>query len=343
MKKQWVLLIMSVCIIMLVGGCKKKNTDSETDYKLSDHVKLGQYMGIEIKADDLKVTDEDVDAKVTSVLTEAGILSEVTGRAVANGDVVNIDYEGLLDGVAFEGGTAAGADLTIGSGTFIPGFEEQLVGTNIGDKLDVDVTFPTEYSNNPDLAGKAVTFKVTVNSISKAELTVDYVKENTDFETIEDYKASVRTELETAMTGNKQYMVWDAIVKNAEIISVPQSVLDAKVAEMTDYVTQSAVANGMEFSEYLTQNQTTQEEFTTQANDYAKEAGGQELVLQAIVKAEKLEITDEEFNAGVTKFMVGSEYDTAEKFIKNYGEATIKSSLLWDKVMKYVTAASKEI
>jgi trigger factor len=203
MKKRALLFAVSLCIIMLAGGCNTKKdlfTDSNSntsqnnenkgtdntgnatvtptatpapakpDYVVDDYIKLGQYKGVEVdKVEVASVTDSDITNKINSDLASKNTTEEVTDRTdVRKGDIVNIDYEGLKDGVAFDNGTATGADLTIGSGQFIPGFEDQLVGAKVGDKLDVNVTFPADYPNAPDLAGQPVVFKVTINSIKKS-------------------------------------------------------------------------------------------------------------------------------------------------------------------------------
>ncbi|MDF2486627.1 MAG: trigger factor, partial [Herbinix sp.] len=244
MKKRVLILIVGICMIMLAGGCSKKNdlndnsedkdqnTATETegtdttdtadtadttdpadttdttgttttdkievvkeDFVVGDFIKLGQYKGIEVTVTKLEVTDANVDTAIQEDLTAHTTNEEITDRTdVQNGDIANIDYEGLKDGVAFEGGTATATDLTIGSNQFIPGFEEKLIGTKVGDKVEIELTFPEDYSNSPELAGQDVVFKVTVNAIKKEvvpELNLEYVQANTDYDTVDAYREGI--------------------------------------------------------------------------------------------------------------------------------------------------------
>jgi trigger factor len=235
MKKRVMLLVVSLSIVMLAGGCGSKNdisnyqntnntdnagsadqttdgtstdgtstdgtstdgTDAsvtvpeKADYKVDDYIKLGQYKGVKVTVDQLTVTDDNVNTAIQDDLKANATTEEVTDRKdVQNGDIVNIDYEGLKDGKAFDGGTSTGYDLTIGSGKFIPGFEDKLIGAKVGEKVSIDLTFPADYQQ-ADLAGQAVVFNVTVNSIKKQvipELTEEYVKSKTSYDTIDAYK-----------------------------------------------------------------------------------------------------------------------------------------------------------
>jgi len=389
MKKRLLLLIMSLCILMLAGGCNSKKTVDEEgtdtttedatditdttdpvvptgttdptdttavsptkeEYVVSDYIKLGQYKGVEVTVDPLEVTEEDIDTAINAALVENTTTEEITDRTdVKNGDIVNIDYEGLKDGVAFDGGTATDFDLTIGSGSFIEGFEEQLIGAKVGDKKELNVTFPKEYTQSPDMAGQAVVFKVTVNAIKKEVvpvLNVEFVQANSDYDTIDAYKESIRASLqaqnEKDMASQKTNNVIAAIIENSEISSYPQTLIDYYSTEMKNYYTQYATQFGMDFAAFLTASEVTEEEFSSQMKLYAESMASQELVIKSIITAESIEISDAEYEAGVTKLAAEYEYPSSEEFLKVATEKDIKETLLWQKVIDFVTAQAKEL
>lgn len=378
MKKRLFLAI-SLCVLILAGGCGKKSvseeldsaatdtTETETaddaateeetaeeapvkeDYNVNDYIKLGEYKGVEVTVEKLEVSEEEVDAQIKSELESNATQEEVTGRAVEIGDIVNIDYEGLKDGVAFEGGTAQGFDLTIGSGSFIEGFEDGLVGKNKGEKVALDITFPEEYQSE-ELAGQAVVFNVTINSIKKSvvpELTEDYVKENTDYESIDAYKKGVRTILEEdnkeTMKSNKIGSVLTAIVDNSEISSFPETLIEFYSYQMKSYYTQYASMYGMEFADFLTSSGYTEESFASELKAYAEQRASQELVLNAIVEAEKMELSDAEYKEGIAGYVEEYGYASEEEFLKTATEEQVKESLLWDKALNFVTEQAVEL
>lgn len=375
MKKK-LLLVMGLGVLLVAGGCAKKdvaseldsNTEAETvdtgsestdvtatdtipvkeNYKVSDYIKLGQYKGVEVTVEKLETTEEDVNAAIQSELENNSTEEEVTGRPVQNGDIVNIDYEGIKDGVAFEGGTAEGYDLTIGSGTFIPGFEDQIIGANVGDNLELNVTFPENYSSE-ELAGQPVVFKVKVNAIKQTvipELTEDYVKNNTDYDSIEAYREAIRAQLqaenEKQMSDNKMIAVLDAIIANSEISSYPQTLLDYYAWEIKNYYTQQAAMFGMEFEDFIAAIGSSVEQFNTSASSYAEQRAAQELVLKAIAEEENITITDAEYEEGVAEIIEEYGYASKEELLAEATEAEIRESLLWEKVFDFIVAAAIE-
>ncbi|MBB2181365.1 trigger factor [Lachnospiraceae bacterium MD1] len=386
MKKKIVYLVLSISILALAGGCGKKDSknDSETnqtsdgptvteapdntasedttdtagavdeapvkeDYNVNDYVKLGQYKGIEVTVDKLEVTDEDVEAAIRADLEAHATEEEVTGRAVESGDIANIDYEGLKDGVAFDGGTATGYDLTIGSGTFIPGFEDQIIGMKVGEKRDINLSFPEEYPSE-ELAGQPVVFKVTLNAIKKTvvpELTEEYVKNNTEYDSIEAYKAAERTRLEEenkeTMKNNKVNSVMTTVIDNAEIISYPQTLIDYYTYEVVSYYKSFASQYGMEYADFLAANNMTEESVAQEAKAYAENRAKQELVLNAIVTAEKMELSDQEYKDGLKQIVDEYGYESEEQLIEYITEDVIKETLLWQKAIDFVEAQAVEI
>jgi trigger factor len=380
MKKKLLFLVLSVSIVVLAWGCGKKDVADESDsaaevtvteapadtdaegtedtgaeapaaeapvkeaYEVSDYITLGEYKGLPVTYTKLEVTDADIDKAIKAELEGNAKDEEVTDRAVQNGDIVNIDYEGLKDGVAFEGGTAQGTDLNIGSNSFIAGFEEGLIGAKVGDELSLDLTFPADYGQ-AELAGQAVVFKVKVNSIKVSvvpELTEAYVKDNTDFETIAAYKEGTRTDLvkanEDTMKNEKIKNLITAIVDSSTISSYPQSVVDYYAFEMESYYQQYASMFGYELADFLAANGMTEEKYAEEKKSYAEDRTAQELVLNAIIKAENMQITDEEYKAGVASYIEEYGYASEEEFFQYATEEQIKESLIWEKAVDFILA-----
>lgn len=357
-------------VLMLAGGCAKKDladdldatpattvtaaptagaTDTTTGdtattelpkveaYVASDYVTLGKYKGVEVAVTTLTVTEEDITNQINEDLAANATQEEVTGRAVETGDTVNIDFEGLLDGVAFDGGTAAGYDLEIGSGSFVPGFEEGLIGAKVGDKLAVDLTFPEDYA--ADLAGKAVVFNVTINSISKTvipELTEDYVTTNTDYKTIDEYKAGVRTELEATnkdtMENEKGSNALVAVIDASTVSTIPQTLTDYYTAQANYQIEQMAAQYGVDKATYMTQTGLTQE----QIDSFITDSATRDLIINAIAQLEKLEATDEEYKEAVTNYMSYYQVTTEEELLAQVTEAEIKDSVIMKKAYDFI-------
>ncbi len=378
MKKKLLLLVMGLSIAMLAWGCGKKNVTDESEvtldgtvteapaatddanaetpveapvkeaYEVSDYITLGEYKGLPVTYTKLEVTDADIDAAIQTDLEENATDEEVTDRAVETGDVVNIDYEGLKDGVAFEGGTAQGYDLEIGSGSFIPGFEDGLIGAKVGEEVSIDLTFPADYSS-AELAGQAVVFKVKVNSIKVSvvpELSEDFVKNNTDYDSIAAYKEGTRADLvkanEDTMRNEKIKNLITAIVDSSTISSYPQSVVDYYAFEMESYYQQYASMFGYELVDFLAANGLTEEKYAEEKKSYAEDRTAQELVLNAIIKAEKMELSEEEYKAGVANYIEEYGYASEEEFFQYATEEQIKESLIWEKAVDFILAQSKE-
>ena len=224
--------------LVLASGCGQKQEEETTAAQeetsgreeLTGHVELGQYKGIEIEAADRTVTDEEVQDAVQSRLEANPDLVEVD-RPAENGDTVNIDFVGLLDGVAFDGGTGENYDLELGSGSFIDGFEDGLVGAVKGQELSLELTFPDPYQNNPDLAGKDVVFDVTVNRVEEArtpELNDAFVQRISDFDTVDAWEADLRSQLEDTKAQQadtqEENELFDAVVANATFTDIDNDV-----------------------------------------------------------------------------------------------------------------------
>lgn len=348
MKKKVLLMIIGLCLLAFVGGCKKEETDPfgapvKKDYKASKYVTLGEYKGIEVTVKQFEVTDEVLDSLIQDDLKANATTKEVTDRPVQNGDVVNIDFEGLKDGMAFDGGTAQGYDLEIGSGSFIPGFEEGLIGANKGDKLELNLTFPENYSNE-DLAGQAVVFKVTINSISEyvvPELTDEYVAKNTDFDTVEEYKEAKRKSLQSYSDQYNEYLksnsVMQKVIDNAKISSIPENLLDYYKYVYGNYYEQMIYSNYQKsLADYLTESGKTQEEYEEELLPAAESLAKREMVDMAVAEAEGMTITEEEYQELLPDYLSMYGFDSEETLRKYETKKRTKEQMLITKVEDFL-------
>lgn len=376
MKKFMLLLGLCLGILMLAGGCNSKKKPDETredaaptqaapdgtgetdnaedaqqieritntlvreDYNVDDYIKLGKYLGIEITVDRLTVSEEDVYLMMQKDMKANGAkLSEVTGRSVKKGDTVNIDYEGIKDGTAFEGGTDTGFDLLIGSGAFIPGFEDQIIGAKKGDKFDINITFPENYGN-ADLAGQPVIFKITVNKIQSYELTEEYLTANTEFTTIDAYKAScgdaLRLQNEQAMEKDKDNKIYDAIVKDSEITSFPETLLNYYAEDLKVFYTNYAAAYGVDLATFLGASGISEDQFAADSKAYAESMATRELVMKAVIKAENITLSEEEFNQGIDEYVTQYGYESREALLEIAKEDILREDLLYNKAFDFI-------
>ena len=308
------------------------------EYDVESMVKLGEYKGLTYTETDVSVSDDEVESQINSTLTAHATAEQITDRAVEDGDTVNIDFEGKIDGKTFDGGTASGASLTIGSGTFIDGFEDGLIGVKPGDKTTLKLKFPDEYKTNTDLAGKDVTFDVTVNYIKGddivPELDDDFVKGlNIDgVSNVKEYRAYVKSQLqankESEAEKSKQSELLQQAVDNAEIKEIPEELVTQYATQYTDYYKQYASYFGLELSDFLTQymNQ-TEEEFNQSAQDYGKERAGYMLVVSAIAKAEKVDV-DALYDEKVAQYAEQSGYADAATLEKDYSKRYLNQIII---------------
>lgn len=262
-------------------------------------VKLGTYKGVEIEKVENKVTDADVDAEVASMREKNSRMVTVEDRAAENGDITTIDFEGFCDGVAFEGGKGTDYELTLGSGTFIPGFEEQIVGKKIGEEFDVNVKFPEEY-HSEELKGKDAVFKVTLKGIKVKELpTLDdeFAKDVSEFDTLdalkEDIKAKLTKEAENKTKAEIENRALEAAVEGAEI-DLPECMVDNQVEKMLEDYAYRLKSQGIDMKMYLQYTQMTEDQLKEQMKPSAKQQVLGSLVLEKIAELEKLEATDED-------------------------------------------------
>ncbi|MBP5767190.1 MAG: trigger factor [Clostridia bacterium] len=297
-------------------------------------VKLGEYKGIEIKRIPTDVTDEDVDAELKRLAEEDYRLEPVEGRPAQNGDTVLIDYAGSVDGVAFEGGTAEGQNLVLGSGSFIPGFEDQIVGHEVGDEFVVNVTFPEEY-HAEELAGKAAEFKVTLHDIKEKvipEINDDFAAEKSDFETLAEYREDLKKKLaekkeKEAKSSTENELIAKA-AENAEI-DIPECMFDNAVENMLENYRRQISNYGIKFEDYLKMTGNDIESVREQIRPNAERQVREQLVLEAIADTENLKATDAQIEERLREMaaMYKVEYDEMVKNLSDESKEFVASDL----------------
>ena len=340
MKRKIALFALLVAAVTTMTACGDEVNPNK-------YVTLGEYKGIAVSvAPKDEVTQEDIDNYIQSAVEGQTSYEDVTGRAIQTGDTVNIDYVGKKDGVEFEGGSSAdgGYDLEIGSGSFIEGFEEGLIGANIGDTLDLNLTFPEDYST-ADLAGADVVFTVSVNSIKEAvipELSDELVPTlAAECKTVDEYKEYVKNLLEEQVQSSFDQTVQSTAFQNVFAASTvsepPQDMIDYYVEQTMLNADTYAGYYGLEREAFITEQlQMTMEDFEAQAQEMAIEASKQELVVRAIAKKEKLKVATDEINTFATENMAMYGYESAEAMIEEIGESEIEYYLLNTKVLEFL-------
>ena len=262
-------------------------------------VELGNYKGLKAVKYTHKVTEEEIDARIQQDLEKATTMADVEDRAVENGDIVNLDYAGSVDGVAFEGGTAQGQTLEIGSGRFIPGFEEQMIGMQLGEEKDLTVKFPEQY-HAENLAGKDAIFHVKVNGIQvkvKPELDDEFAADVSDKENFADYKAAIVAELEEKAQKNAAIQLENTLVQqavDAADCDIPEAMIESETDIMIREMQMRMMYQGLRFEDYLKFTGQTEEQVREMYKGEAKNRVKMQLVLEAMIKAEEIVPTEEE-------------------------------------------------
>ena len=271
-------------------------------FAVKPEVKLGAYKGIEVEAAKIEVTDEEIAADLENARQQQARMITVEDRPVQDGDIATIDYEGFVDGVAFDGGKAEGHALTIGSHSFIDTFEEQLIGKNIGDEVEVNVTFPAEY-HAAELAGKPALFKVAIKGIKcreLPELNDEFAQEASEFDTLDEYKADVKAKLqarkEKEAEAAKREAVITKIIENAEM-DIPEAMVDQQKMQMLEDFEMRLRSQGLSIEQYMQFTGMTANKFMESMAPQALKDIQYRLVLEAIAKEEKIEVEDSELDA----------------------------------------------
>lgn len=325
-----------------------KNLQFTCEVFVKPDVTLGEYKGVEVKKEHTLVTEDDVNAEIEKERNKQAAEVSVDDRAVAEGDTVNLDYSGSVDGVKFAGGTAEGQTLKIGSHTFIPGFEEQMVGMNIGEEKDLNVTFPTEY-HAPDLAGKEAVFHVKVNSITETQLPAlddDFAKDISEFDTLDAYKADVRAKLEAqaAECDNNAFTnaVIEKVMANATV-EIPDAMVERQIDSMVRNFEARLAQQGLKLADFMKYTGQDEKSFRNQYRDQAEKSVRANLVLEAIENVEKFEAAEEEIDAEIEKFakQIGQNVEDLKKNLTEGDREYFKADVIRDKAVKFLCDNAK--
>ena len=319
-------------------SCTKDGVVFKCTVAVYPEVKLGQYKGLEAPKAEVKVAAADVNARLKEMADRNSRLVSVD-RAVKKGDTADIDFEGFDNGVAFDGGKGENFDLEIGSGSFVPGFEDQLIGMKAGEEKDIDITFPENYT--PELAGKPVVFHVKVNEVKVKELPAiddEFAKDVSEFDTLKELKADIKKKMTAERTEAAQRAFEDVLMaKVAEGVEadVPHEMVDLQAEQMTEGFKQQLAAQGIPFDQYLKMTNTTEADFKSQAYGPAEQQVKMDLAISAIVKAEGLEASDDEVEAEMKKVAdkYGMDLDTVKKYLR---PEEVKEQVIREKVIKLV-------
>lgn len=355
MKKK-ILVVLVIVMAMLFTGCGGDDKSSSDGINPDDYVKLGNLEGLEVTVEvSGEVSDELVEQQITSELNyyvEYGNLYEYEQipdkTVVEEGDMVNIDYEGKEGETAFEGGTAQGAYLEIGSGSFIEGFESGLVGHSVGEEVDLNLTFPEDYRSE-EMAGKEVVFHVKINSIHDAEKKFvpefddEFIKKmNFGFSSMEEYRADVKTYIEQQNAAEDESAIedaiWQAVYDECEVSDPPKEMVD----QIRDRVQKNAEAYaaqaGVELSEFISSNMNmTEEEFEAEADRVSVDSAKNKLIMRAIAKQQGIEISQKQINEAAEAEYAGYGYEDVETYLSEIGgEEVYRDYLLSQKVDEYL-------
>ena len=313
-------------------------------------VTLGEYKGVEVPKSEIEVTDEEVDAEVKKEQEKNSRTINVEDRAAQLNDIVTIDFEGSVDGVPFDGGQATEYPLTLGSNTFIPGFEDQLVGAKVGDDVDVKVTFPEEYQAK-ELAGKEAIFKCAVKKIEAKELPElddDFAKDVSEFDTLAEYKEHVKTNLvekkENEAKHAKEDAAVDKIIENAQM-DIPEAMLETQCRQMLDDFSRRMQSQGLSMDQYFQFTGMTAEKMMEDMKPQALKRIQTRLVLEKIAEVENIQPTEEEVNEEISKMAEAYKME-ADKLKELLGERELeqmKKDMAVQKAVTLVADAAKEV
>ena len=317
---------------------------------LKPEATLGQYKGVKVDKADVTVTEEDIAAEINKEREKNSRTVEVTDRAVKDGDIATIDFEGFVDGVAFEGGKDSDYPLTIGSHTFIPGFEEELVGAEIGKETDVNVTFPEDYQAE-ELAGKQAVFKCTVKKLQEKqlpELDDDFVGEiSEESDTVEEYRDEIRKKLagrkEESAKAAKEEAVIDAIIADAKM-DIPEAMVETQQRQMVQDYAQRLQSQGLSMEQYMQFTGMTREMLLEQVKPQVMRRIQSRLVLEAVAAAEGIEVTEEEIAAELKTMgeVYQIEPDKVEEALGENGRKQVEEDLKVKKAVEFVVANAAE-
>lgn len=358
-KKSYIMAVAALSAAAILAGCSGKDNkdgagskkteekqavyeDEALNFKVTDYVKLGDYKGLEVSyPEPFEVSKEDVDDYIQSALEENTEYKEDKERKAQNGDSVNIDYTGTIDGEEFEGGTDTGYDLELGSEDFLPDFESSLVGKKAGETAVFKVTFPEEYGE--ELAGKEAEFTVKINSVSEIivpEYNVEFVKSVSDYETLEDYENSIKEELIASAKSDSEVTAGEnalsLAIENAEVEGYPQALYDFFYDDTVAGYQAYAEMMGMEYKEFMESfmgEDDVEAIVLEQVNDY--------LVSRAILEQEGIAITEESYQEAAKGLLEDYEYETLEELEADYGKTYLMTQVTRDKAIEFLQGSAK--
>ena len=317
---------------------------------LKPEVTLGKYKGVKVDKIDIDVTEDEVNAEIDKEREKNSRTVDITDRAVKNGDIATIDFEGFVDGVAFEGGKGEDYPLTIGSGAFIPGFEEALIGAEVGKETDVNVTFPEDYQA-AELAGKAAVFKCTVKKLQEKQLPDlddDFVSEvSEESDTVDEYKAEVKKKLSDKKAADaksaKEDAVIDAIIEDAKM-DIPDAMVDTQQRQMLQDYVQRLQSQGISMEQYMQFTGLTTQALLDQIKPQALKRIQSRLVLEAVVAAENMNATEEEFEeeAKTMGEVYQMEVDKVKELLGENGKKQVMQDICIKKAVEFVVENAKE-
>lgn len=316
-------------------------------FQVKPEAELGKYKGIEIKKIEYNVKDEDVNHELSHMQEHNARILSVEDKPVKKGNIVVIDFEGFVDGVAFEGGKAENHELEIGSNTFIPGFEDQIIGMKIQEEKDIQVKFPEEYFSK-DLAGKDATFKVKLHEIKKKELPKlddEFAKDVSEFDTLEELKKSIKDKMEKENEQKQKYETEDAVIKavceNVKV-DIPSGMIETEVENMLKDIEGRLSYQGLKLDQYLQMLGKTKEDMQKEYEPQAIEAIKSRLMLEAVIKAEKIEATEDEIEAKMKEMAKNYGKENDEEFMKNENVAKyIKEGIKSEKAVEFLVKNAK--
>ena len=373
MKKKAVVAMLIMCMAVSAAACGKssdteKTTTETTDTKdsedsekdstdtdtkevassegkrlvsvkdVSKYVTIGEYKGLELTRTSQPVTDDDVQAEINYNLEDNG--SEVKDGTVENGDTVTINFTGTIDGKEFDGGSAEDYELVVGDGEMIDGFEDGIVGMKSGETKELDLTFPDDYYEE-SVAGKAVVFKVTLQKFTRpAELTDEWVAENTEYKTVDEYREAVKKQLEDTAVQTADYGLysdaWNKVQAASEIKDYPKEDVDAAKKSYQELNEKYVKDAGMEMADFLKSQGMSEEDYESECQQYAESKVEQNLIVQGIMDAEGLSIDDEETQKLKDDLIKEYGFASIDEMIETYGEQEVNESLALLRVERFI-------
>ena len=321
----------------------------EAEVAVRPEVELGNYKGVEVSKVDTEATDADVEEEIKKVAEQNSRTITVEDRAVKDGDMTVIDFEGLIDGEAFEGGKGENYPLTIGSHSFIDNFEDQIIGMNIGDEKEINVTFPEDY-HAEELKGKPATFKVSVKEIKEKQLPDiddDFAQDVSDFDTLDEYKADLKKKIaerkEAEAKKQKETEAIEKIVADSKM-DIPQAMIDTQVTRMAEDFAQRLQQQGLSLETYFKYTGLTAEKILDDMKPEAVKRIQNSLVLEAVAKAENIQVSDDEFNSELSKMaeMYKMEVDKIKEFMGESEEKQMRDDIAIQKAVDLIVSSAVE-